>query len=167
MVWSRDALSSLPAGRATDGLRPRWLVDHRRHGDPQEGQALHGPAQTTLRDAGQARQLPKRVKRVSGVRPKLPAAWRRHLPEDWTGGPACRQQACVLKESRLATKAQIAPANLRFLLAEGGPDHSVLADAGHGVDTALRPPRNFGARRPHCVSRAAKAAAERRERRQR
>ncbi len=67
MVRSRDAAPRLSVGRAADGLQPGRLVDHRRHGVPEEGQALRGRDPAVLRDAGQAGQLPGRGERVAGV----------------------------------------------------------------------------------------------------
>jgi SRSO17 transposase len=68
----------------------------------------------------------------------VPVAWQLYLPEDWAADSVRRQQAGVPEQLRFATKTQIALTQLRTLLAEGAPHHSVLADAGYGVDTAFR-----------------------------
>jgi SRSO17 transposase len=69
---------------------------------------------------------------------QLPVAWQLYLPEDWAGDPERRAKAGVPEEVRFATKTQIALQQLRTLLDEGAPRHSVLADAGDGVDNAFR-----------------------------
>jgi len=68
----------------------------------------------------------------------IPVAWRLYLPEDWANDLVRRRAAGVPDEVHFATKAQIALAQLRTLLAEGAPHHCVLADAGYGVDTGFR-----------------------------
>ena len=68
----------------------------------------------------------------------LPVAWQLYLPKDWAADPVRRAQAGVPEALRLATKTQIALAQLRALLAEGAPHHCVVADARYGVDTAFR-----------------------------
>ena len=67
-----------------------------------------------------------------------PVAWQLYLPEDWAVDPVRRQQVGVPEDLRFATKTQIALSQLRALLADGAPHHCVVADAGYGVDTALR-----------------------------
>ena len=39
---------------------------------------------------------------------------------------------------QFATKEQIAPRQIEHLMEQGAPQHCVLSDAGHGVDTAFR-----------------------------
>ena len=68
----------------------------------------------------------------------VPVAWQLYLPEDWAADPVRRRRAGVPEQLRFATKSQIALEQLRALLAEGAPNHCVLADAGYGVDTAFR-----------------------------
>ena len=68
----------------------------------------------------------------------LPVAWRLYLPEVWAGDTARRASAHVPEGIQFATKTQIALDQMRALLAEGAPHHTVLADAGYGVDTAFR-----------------------------
>ena len=68
----------------------------------------------------------------------IPVAWQLYLPEEWATDAARRAQAGVPQEMEFATKPQIALQQLRVLLADGAPRHCVLADAGCGVDTALR-----------------------------
>jgi SRSO17 transposase len=68
----------------------------------------------------------------------IPVAWQLHLPEDWANDLVRRRAAGVPDEIHFATKAQMALAQLRTLLADGAPHHCVLADAGYGVDTGFR-----------------------------
>ena len=139
MVRFGDASAGRSVGRAADGLQPRRLVDHRRHGIPEEGQALGGGGPSILRDAGQQDNCQVAVSvSLACDQGSVPVAWELYLPEDWTADPKRRAQAGVPEELRFATKTQIALAQLRALLAEGAPHHCVLADAGYGVDTAFR-----------------------------
>jgi SRSO17 transposase len=68
----------------------------------------------------------------------VPVAWQLYLPEEWSKDLVRRRAAGVPDEVHFATKTQIALAQLRALLAEGAPQHCVLADAGYGVDTGFR-----------------------------
>jgi SRSO17 transposase len=68
----------------------------------------------------------------------LPVAWQLYLPKDWAADKARREKAGVPQDVAFATKPAIALAQIERLLAQGAPKHCVLADAGYGVDTALR-----------------------------
>jgi SRSO17 transposase len=68
----------------------------------------------------------------------LPVAWQLYLPKDWAGDEARREKAGVPQDVAFATKPAIALAQIQRLMAQGAPKHCVLADAGYGVDTALR-----------------------------
>ena len=68
----------------------------------------------------------------------VPVAYRLYLPNWWAQDSGRRRRAGVPAEVRFATKTEIALAQLEVLLADGAPQHCVLADAGCGVDTAFR-----------------------------
>lgn len=68
----------------------------------------------------------------------LPVAWQLYLPREWAEDGERRQKAGVPEEIEFATKPAIALARIEHLLAEGAPRHTVLADAGYGVDTSFR-----------------------------
>ena len=68
----------------------------------------------------------------------MPVAWRLYLPEEWAADATRRARAGVPEAVEFATKPQIALQQLRALLADGAPQHCVLADAGYGVDTGFR-----------------------------
>jgi len=68
----------------------------------------------------------------------LPVAWRLYLPKEWADDDQRRAKAGVPDDIGFATKTQIALEQLEHLLAEGAPQHCVLADAGYGVDNAFR-----------------------------
>ena len=68
----------------------------------------------------------------------LPVAWQLYLPEEWAGDPERRDKAGVPQPQGFATKPAMALAQIEHLIAQGAPKHCVLADAGYGVDTALR-----------------------------
>jgi SRSO17 transposase len=68
----------------------------------------------------------------------LPVAWQLYLPKEWAADMERRETAGVPQDVEFATKPAIALAQIERLLAQGAPKHCVLADAGYGVDTALR-----------------------------
>jgi SRSO17 transposase len=68
----------------------------------------------------------------------LPVAWQLYLPQEWAQDMPRREKAGVAQDVRFATKPAIALAQIEHLVEQGAPKHCVLADAGYGVDTALR-----------------------------
>ncbi len=68
----------------------------------------------------------------------VPVAWRLYLPREWADDLVRRDKAGVPEGTEFATKAQIALQQIEHLMGQGAPRHCVLADAGYGVDTALR-----------------------------
>ena len=68
----------------------------------------------------------------------VPVAWRLYLPKEWADdAPRCAK-AGVPQDVTFATKPGIALAQIEQLMAQGAPQHGVLADVGYGVDTAFR-----------------------------
>ena len=68
----------------------------------------------------------------------IPVAWQLYLPAIWAQDKARRAKAGVLEAIEFATKPQIALQQMHDLLAQGAPQHCVLADAGYGIDYAFR-----------------------------
>ena len=68
----------------------------------------------------------------------LPVAWQLYLPKEWAEDAPRREKAGVPQDLAFATKPAIALAQIERLMEQGAPKHSVLADAGYGVDTAFR-----------------------------
>ena len=68
----------------------------------------------------------------------IPVAWQLYLPAIWAQDKARRAKAGVPEAIEFATKPQIALQQMRDLLAQGAPQHCVLADAGYGIDYAFR-----------------------------
>ena len=68
----------------------------------------------------------------------LPVAWQLYLPAAWAQDKARRAKASVPEGIEFTTKAQIALGQMRDLMAQGAPQHCVLADAGYGIDYAFR-----------------------------
>ena len=66
----------------------------------------------------------------------LPVAWQLYLPRN--GPTTRREKAGVPKDVQFVTKGKIALTQTEHLMAQGAPRHGFLADAGYGVDTALR-----------------------------
>ena len=79
-----------------------------------------------------------RRQRLAGQLPGQSVAWQLYLPQDWAADPERRASAGVPQGVGLATKTQIALAQMRTLLDQGAPRHCVLADDGYGVDNANR-----------------------------
>lgn len=68
----------------------------------------------------------------------LPVAWQLYLPKEWVDDAMRCEKAGVPQDMAFATKPAIALAQIKRLMEQGAPKHSVLADAGYGVDTAFR-----------------------------
>lgn len=68
----------------------------------------------------------------------LPVAWQLYLPKEWAEDEVRRRRAGVPVQITFETKPRIALGQIEHLLAQGAPHHTVLADAGYGVDTAFR-----------------------------
>ena len=68
----------------------------------------------------------------------LPVAWQLYLPNEWADDIVRRGKAGVPQDVEFATKPAIALTQIEHLIRQGAPKHCVLADAGYGVDTALR-----------------------------
>ena len=68
----------------------------------------------------------------------IPVAWQLYLPAIWAQDKARRAKAGVPEAIEFATKPQIALQQMRDLLAQGAPQHCVLADEGYGIDYAFR-----------------------------
>ncbi len=68
----------------------------------------------------------------------VPVAWQLYLPEEWASDPERRARAGVPEAFGYSTKAQIALARLRDVLAEGAPRHCVLASTDYGMDASFR-----------------------------
>jgi SRSO17 transposase len=67
-----------------------------------------------------------------------PIAYRLYLPDAWATDPSRRSRAGVPADVAFRTKPQIALTQIRAALDAGMPPAVVLADAGYGVDTAVR-----------------------------
>ena len=114
-----------------------WIIDDT--GFPKKGRHSVGVARQYCGMLGKQDNCQVAVSiSLASHRGSLPVAWQLYLPQDWAADPARRAKAGVPEGMRFLTKTQIALAQLRTLLAQGAPRHCVLADAGYGVDNALR-----------------------------
>src|SRR4029077_17672955 len=75
---------------------------------------------------------------VANAHASLPIAYRLYLPESWANDADRRAKAGIPEDVVFRTKAEIALDQIRAALAAGVPRGVVLADAGYGIDTALR-----------------------------
>src|SRR4030095_16979665 len=68
----------------------------------------------------------------------LTVAWQLYLPKEWAEDLQRRERAGVPQELEFATKPAIALAQSERRVEPGAARHGVLADAGYGVETAVR-----------------------------
>ncbi len=114
-----------------------WIVDDT--GFPKQGQHSVGVARQYCGMLGKQDNCQVAVSvSLACQAGSLPVAWRLYLPKDWAEDSARRQKAGVPQDVSFATKPEIALSQIQHLMAQGAPRHSVLADAGYGVDTAFR-----------------------------
>lgn len=114
-----------------------WIIDDT--GFPKKGRHSVGVARQYCGMLGKQDNCQVAVSvSLASAQGSLPVAWQLYLPEDWAADPRRRAKGGVPEDVRFATKTQIALQQLRALLAQGAPHYCVLADAGYGVDTALR-----------------------------
>ena len=139
--WSHEEM----LGRVCQWVIPKmdfsdggwWIIDDT--GFPKKGRHSVGVARQYCGMLGKQDNCQVAVSiSLASTQGSLPVAWQLYLPEDWAEDPERRAKAGVPEEVRFATKTQIALAQLRALLAQGAPNHCVLADAGYGVDNAFR-----------------------------
>jgi SRSO17 transposase len=68
----------------------------------------------------------------------VPLAYQLYLPAQWAEDPGRRERTGVPAVVKFQTKAQIALAQMRDMLAAGVPRAPVLADAAYGNDASFR-----------------------------
>ena len=140
--WSDEAMLAavraavLPAITRHGGLRA-WIIDDT--GLPKKGVHSVGVARQYCGQLGKQDNCQVAVTlSVANDHASLPIAYGLYLPEDWASDPVRRQKAGVPDDVIFRTKPQIALEQVRAALAAGVAPAVVLADAGYGVDTALR-----------------------------
>jgi SRSO17 transposase len=113
-----------------------WIIDDT--GFPKKGKHSVGVARQYCGVLGKQDNCQVAVSvSLSCEQGSLPVAWQLYLPAAWAQDKARRAKAGVPENIEFATKPQIALQQLRDLLAQGAPQHCVLADAGYGVDYAF------------------------------
>lgn len=139
--WSDEALRL----RVAQWVVPRmdfsdggwWIVDDT--GFPKAGRHSVGVARQYCGMLGKQDNCQVAVSvSLACATASLPVAWQLYLPREWAEDEVRRRKAGVPAEVAFATKPRIALAQIERLLAQGAPRHTVLADAGYGVDTAFR-----------------------------
>jgi SRSO17 transposase len=114
-----------------------WIIDDT--GFPKKGQHSVGVARQYCGVLGKQDNCQVAVSvSLACEQGSLPVAWQLYLPAAWAQDKARRAKASVPQDIEFATKPQIALQQLRDLLAQGAPQHCVLADAGYGIDYAFR-----------------------------
>src|SRR5919107_1784304 len=109
----------LPAIERHGPLR-YWIVDDTAF--PKKGRHSVGVARQYCGELGKQENCQAAVSlSVANDQASLPIAFELYLPEDWTGDPVRRAKAGVPPELGFHTKPQIALAQIRRALAEGGP----------------------------------------------
>ncbi|WP_415840589.1 IS701 family transposase, partial [Roseateles saccharophilus] len=114
-----------------------WIIDDT--GFPKQGQHSVGVARQYCGLLGKQDNCQVAVSVTLACQAgSLPVAWQLYLPQEWAEDMARREKAGVPQDLAFATKPAIALAQIERLMEQGAPRHCVLADAGYGVDTALR-----------------------------
>jgi SRSO17 transposase len=140
--WSDEVVLALVREQALPALERQgpvrvWIVDDT--GFPKKGRHSVGVARQYCGQLGKQDNCQIAVSlSVASDRASLPIAYRLYLPEAWANDPDRRAKAGVPEDVVFQTKPEIALAQIRAALAAGVPRGVVLADAGYGIDTALR-----------------------------
>jgi SRSO17 transposase len=114
-----------------------WIIDDT--GFPKRGKHSVGVARQYCGVLGKQDNCQVAVSvSLSCEQGSLPVACQLYLPVAWAQDKSRRAKAGVPENIEFATKPQIALQQIRDLLAQGAPQHCVLADAGYGVDYAFR-----------------------------
>ena len=114
-----------------------WIVDDT--GFPKQGQHSVGVARQYCGMLGKQDNCQVAVSVTLACQAgSLPVAWRLYLPKAWADDAPRREKAGVPVDIEFETKPAIALDQIERLVRQGAPKHCVLADAGYGVDTALR-----------------------------
>lgn len=139
--WSDDEMLR----RVREWIRPQlgleaggfWIVDDT--GFPKKGKHSVGVARQYCGALGKQDNCQVAVSvSLASRTARVPVSWQLYLPKAWAQDPARRQKTGVPDGIAFATKPQMALQHLKRLLSVGLPPYCVLADAGYGVDTALR-----------------------------
>ena len=140
--WSEDALLAavrarvLPVMQRQGAIRG-WVVDDT--GIPKKGKHSVGVTRQYCGQLGKQDNCQVAVTlSLASDHASLPIAHRLYLPQAWADDRARRTRAGIPEDIAFQTKPQIALAQIRAAHAAGVPPATVLADAGYGVDTALR-----------------------------
>jgi SRSO17 transposase len=140
--WSDEAVLALVRAQALPALERQgpiraWIVDDT--GFPKKGRHSVGVARQYCGQLGKQDNCQIAVSlSIATDQASLPIAYRLYLPEAWANDPDRRDKAGVPEDVIFQTKPEIALAQIQAALAAGMPRGVVLADAGYGIDTALR-----------------------------
>ncbi|MFC0695920.1 IS701 family transposase, partial [Paraburkholderia humisilvae] len=114
-----------------------WIVDDT--GFPKKGRHSVGVARQYCGVLGKQDNCQVAVSvSLACEQASIPVAWQLHVPQDWAEDDERRARAGIPAHIGFETRPQIALRQIETLLAAGAPRHCVLADAGYGIDNALR-----------------------------
>lgn len=141
--WSSSGLlaavrcSVLPALEARGPIEA-WIIDDTSF--PKKGVHSVGVARQYSGQLGKQDNCQVAVSvSLASAEASLPVSWRLYLPKAWAGDDERRRQAKVPGSISFATKPSIALRQIAELAGDPSvPEGVVLADAGYGVDSALR-----------------------------
>ena len=131
-------------------VRRSKSLDRRRHGIPEEGRSFRWRRVAVLRATRQAGQLSDCSVVVGSQRAREPAGRLSALSSRGLGSRSSSPGQSVFK-----IKPQIALDQIRAARAEGVSEGVVLADAGYGINTALRSADAHGPTKAWTVARSA------------
>ena len=140
--WSDEALVAGVRNRALPVIEQRgpirgWMIDDA--GIPKKGMHSVGVARQHCGQLGKQDNCQVAVTlSLAAAHASLPIAHRLCLPQTWADDPARRAAAGVPADITFQTKPQIALAQISAAVTAGVAQAPVLADAGHGIDTAFR-----------------------------
>ena len=140
--WADDAVLAkvgemvLPAIQA-QGPIDVWIIDDT--GIPKQGRHSVCVSSQYCGQLGRKANCQVAVSlSIANAWASLPVAWRLYMPKIWADDAARRKTCGIPDDLALATKPEIALAQIRKAVADGLPRGTVVMDGAYGLDASLR-----------------------------